>query len=50
MVDPEAETIKVYRNDEGGYGRPNLLVRERGDTVASPLLGDLRLTLDRVFR
>lgn len=50
VVDPEAETIKLYRADGGGYGRPDLLARDRGDSVSSPLLSDLRLSLDAVFR
>jgi Uma2 family endonuclease len=50
VVDPEAETIKVYRAGDGGYGRPELLVSDRGDAVSSPLFGDLRLSLDAVFR
>lgn len=47
--DPEAETVKVYRLDQGTYGRPELLLAERGDALSSPLFGDHRLPLERVF-
>ena len=50
IVDPEAETVKVYRRSESGYGRPELLVAQEGDALASELFGELRLPLETVFR
>jgi len=50
VVDPDAETVKVYRLEGGAYGRPELLIAERGDTLSSPLFGELEVPLERVFR
>lgn len=49
IVDPRAKSIKVYRLERGEYGRPEHLLASRGDTIVSPVLGDLRLELQRVF-
>lgn len=49
LVDPEAETVKIYRLGEGAYGRPDLLLAAEGDEISSPLFGELRVPLARVF-
>jgi Uma2 family endonuclease len=50
LVDPEAETVKVFRGREGGgYGRPLLLSALEGDRLESPLLPDLQIPLPLVF-
>ena len=50
LVDPEAETVKVFRRREGGgYGRPLLLSAWEGDRIESPLLPGLEIPLVAVF-
>jgi Uma2 family endonuclease len=49
VVDPEIDTIRVYRQADGSYGRPVELSREAGDTLTSPLFPGLDLPLERVF-
>lgn len=49
LVDPEAETVKVFRRREGGYGRPLLLSALEGDRLESPLLPGLEIPLVAVF-
>ena len=50
LVDPEAETVKVFRrHDGGGYGRPLLLSALEGDRLESPLLPGLEIPLVAVF-
>ena len=50
IVDPEAETVKVFRRGEAGaYGRPELLARHDGDVLATPLLPGLELPLAEIF-
>ena len=50
IVDPKAEAVEVCRLADGEYARPERLLAQRGDTLASPLLGGIRLELRRVFR
>ena len=50
IVDPKAESIEVRRLAGGAYGRPELLLASAGDTLTTPLFGDVRLELRRVFR
>ena len=50
IVDPEAESIAVFRLTDGRYGRPERLLLRRGDALVSPLLGGIRLELRQVFR
>ena len=49
LVDPEAETVKVFRRQEGGYGRPLLLSASEGDRLETPLLPGLEIPLVVVF-
>ena len=49
IVDPELETIKVYRITGQGYRRLAELSREAADTLTTPLLPDLRLPLSKIF-
>lgn len=49
IVDPELETIKVYRITGQGYQRVAELGREAGDTLSTPLLPDLSLPLSKIF-
>ena len=49
LVDPEAETVKVFRRGESGYGRPLLLSALEGDRLESPLLPGLEIPLVAVF-
>jgi Uma2 family endonuclease len=49
VVDPEIDTIRVYRRTDGSYGRAIELSREASDTLTSPLSAGLDLPLERVF-
>jgi Uma2 family endonuclease len=49
IVDPELESVKVYRLTERGYGRPAEISLESGDALASPLLPGLSIPLAEVF-
>jgi Uma2 family endonuclease len=49
LVDPEAETVKVFRREEAGYGRALLLSLREGDVLTTPLLPGLELPLIAVF-
>ena len=49
VVDPELESVKVYRRTDGIYGRTAELSVEAGDSLTSPLLPGLSLTMASVF-
>jgi Uma2 family endonuclease len=54
IVDPEAETVKVFRRAEGEagisrFGRPLLLTLRDGDALAIPLLPGVEISLAAVF-
>jgi Uma2 family endonuclease len=50
IVDPELETVKVYRRGEdGGFGLATELAAERGERLESPLLPGLSLPLVELF-
>lgn len=49
VVDPELETVKVYRLADGTYGRAQELALERGEALASPLFPELVVPLADVF-
>jgi Uma2 family endonuclease len=49
LVDPESETVKVYRREAERFGRPVLLSLREGDALATPLLPGLELPLATVF-
>jgi hypothetical protein len=50
VVDPELETVKVYRAIEGLLIKQPELSLEASDVLASPLLPDMRLPLSEMFR
>ena len=50
IVDPEAETVKVFRRGERGrFDRPLLLTLRDADAVSTPLLPGLEVPLAAVF-
>jgi Uma2 family endonuclease len=49
LVDPELETIAVYRLDGGVYRQQAGLELERGDVLTSPLFTGLTISLAEVF-
>ncbi len=49
IIDPEIETIKVYRVTAQGYRRIAELSREADDTFSTPLLPDLTILLQDIF-
>lgn len=49
LVDPEAETVKVFRREGERYGRPQLLTLRDGDVLTTPLLPELVIPLATVF-
>jgi Uma2 family endonuclease len=49
IIDPEVETIKVFRREAGTFGRPVLLTVHDGDTLTSPLLPGLEISLAALF-
>ena len=49
LVDPELETIAVYRLADGAYRQQADLALERGDTLTSPLFAGLNVSLAEVF-
>jgi Uma2 family endonuclease len=49
IVDPELETVKVYRFVEGRYARVAELTRETGATLASPHFPGLTIPLHEIF-
>jgi Uma2 family endonuclease len=49
MVDPELETIEIYRLVEGTFRREAELSTEREDVLTTPLLPGLEIALNEVF-
>jgi len=49
MVDPELETIQIYRLGPGGYRREAELAAEREDVLTSPLFPGLEIVLAEIF-
>jgi Uma2 family endonuclease len=49
LVDPEAETVKVFRREGARYGRPTLLSAVDGDRLATPKLPGFEAELAAVF-
>jgi len=49
IVDPELETVKVYRLTDQRYARTDELSNEADGTLTTPLLSDLRLPLAAIF-
>ena len=50
IVDPDLEVVRIYRRQDGGYGRPRELAREAEDELRSPFFPGLSLSLDVIFR
>ncbi|MGH9202404.1 MAG: Uma2 family endonuclease, partial [Vicinamibacterales bacterium] len=49
VVDPELETVRVYRRAGERFESPVELSRERGERLITPLFPELELPLARVF-
>lgn len=49
IVDPEADTVKVYRRDGDQFGRPALLSAGDADRLTSPLFPGLEIALADVL-
>jgi Uma2 family endonuclease len=49
MVDPELETVQIYRLGAGGYRREAELAAEREDVLTSPLFPGLEIVLAEIF-
>lgn len=49
IIDPELETVKIYRLIDGRYGRAVELSRETSDTLSSALLPNLTIPLAALF-
>jgi len=49
VVDPELDTIRIYRLVDGRYQRAHELALERGDVLTTPLLPGLQLPLAAIF-
>lgn len=50
VVDPDLDSIKVYRQEDGRYVRVAELTSEQGDILTTPLLPGLQILLVDVFR
>jgi Uma2 family endonuclease len=49
VVDPELETVKIFRRAQQGYSRPLELSKEANDTLTTELLTGLDLALIEIF-
>ena len=49
VIDPEVESVRVYRRTGEGYARVAELTLERHDVLTTPLLPGLDLPLERIF-
>lgn len=49
IVDPELESVKIYRLSDTGYSRIAELSVEANDTLTSPLFPDWQLSLSLIF-
>lgn len=49
IIDPELDTIDVYRHVDGRYQRTAQLSLEAGDVLTTPLLPDLTMPLSTIF-
>jgi Uma2 family endonuclease len=49
VIDPELDTIKVYRRVDERYVRTAKLSLENGDVLTTPLLPGLELPLSKIF-
>jgi Uma2 family endonuclease len=49
VIDPELDTIKIYRRSGDRYTRPAELTLEHGDTLTTSLLPGLEMPLAKIF-
>jgi Uma2 family endonuclease len=49
VVDPELETVKVYRRAEKGFARVAELSKEAGEMLTTPLLPGFAAPLEKIF-
>ncbi len=49
IVDPELETVKIFRRAEQGYGRAIELSKETHDVLGTELLPGFDLALTEIF-
>ena len=49
IIDPELESVKVYRMQEAGFVRGAELSVTTGDALATPLLPELTIPLSEIF-
>ena len=49
IVDPEIDTIRIFRREGERFAKPVELTREAGDSLTTPLLAGLSIPLERVF-
>jgi Uma2 family endonuclease len=50
LVDPDVESVRVYRRSGTRFDRPLELSRERADMLTTPLLPEFELPLARIFQ
>jgi len=50
VIEPDDDTIVVYKYGDQGYRREFDLAATRGDMLTTPLLPGLQLPLDRIFK
>ena len=50
IVDPEVDVIRVYRREDGRFGKPVDLSHEAGDVLTTSLLPGLDMPLARIFK
>ena len=50
FVDPDVDTVRIYRRADDGFARPIELAREADDVLTTPLLPGLEMSLERIFR
>lgn len=49
VIDPELETVKIYRREGDGFGEKTELSIEAGDRLTSPLLPGFEMDLEQLF-
>jgi len=50
VIDPELETVKIYRLTVSGYDRPLELSAETSDTLTTPLFTSFKIPLQDLFQ
>ena len=49
IIDPEVDTVTVFRNVAGAFGRAGELRAAAGEVLRTPLLPDLSIPLSEIF-